>query len=300
MRPSPTHPQAPVAIASCAGVVGSDPDDLRVIAALRQCGIAAAHAAWDDAAVDWSAFRLVVVRSTWDYPDRCAEFLAWAGKLPRVLNPFPVLRWNTDKRYLDDLAAAGLPVIPTRFLGPSDGFDPPRTPFVVKPAISCGAKDSARYEPDEIARAREHVRRLQAEGRTAMIQPYLTAIDTRGEVALHFIAGAYSHAIHRGALLTPGTPPGDGPGMPHDVTRHEATTAERALAERVLRHVPGGAAGLLYARVDLVPGPDGEPLILEVELTEPALFLAFSDDGAARLAGGIAAALRLAPGGPAR
>src|SRR5262245_37304553 len=99
-----------VAIASCAAQVGREPDDLRVIAALRPRAVAAVTGPRDDATVDWTAFRLVVVRSTWDYHDRPDAFLAWAERLPRVLNPATVLRWNTDKHYLGELAAAGLPV----------------------------------------------------------------------------------------------------------------------------------------------------------------------------------------------
>lgn len=280
-----------IALASCSAVAGQDSDDLAVIAALRRRGVVAVHATWDDPACDWSAFDLVVVRSTWDYPARHAAFLAWAATLPRVFNPYPVLRWNTDKRYLDDLAAAGLPVIPTRFLGASDPFEPPATPFVVKPAVSCGAMDTARYEPGEHARARAHVRRLQAEGRTVMVQPYLEGIDTRGEVGVCFLGSSFSHAIRRGALLERGAPASEDHPLPFTVARHPPTAAERTLAEQSLRHVPGGRSAVLYARVDLAPGPDGEPIILEVELTEPALFLDFSDGGADRLAEGIVRAL---------
>jgi hypothetical protein len=107
-----------VAIATCAAVAGVEMEDLLLIEALRRKGINAVHAIWNDPAVDWLSFSLVVIRSTWDYPDFHAEFLAWAGKLRRVLNPLPILRWNTDKRYLNDLGSAGLPVIPTRFLKP--------------------------------------------------------------------------------------------------------------------------------------------------------------------------------------
>src|SRR5262249_45172886 len=90
---------------------------LQLTESLRQCGIESIHAIWDDPEVDWESFALVVVRSTWDYIDRRDEFLAWASRLRRVLNPLRVLHWNTDKRYLNDLARVVLPVIPTRFLG---------------------------------------------------------------------------------------------------------------------------------------------------------------------------------------
>jgi glutathione synthase/RimK-type ligase-like ATP-grasp enzyme len=279
-----------VALATCAEVAGREADDLRVIDALSRRGIAAVHTAWDDPAVDWSSFALVVVRSTWDYPQRRDAFLTWAEALPAVLNPAPILRWNTDKRYLDELAAAGLPVIPTRFLEPSAGFEPPPIPFVIKPAISCSAKDTARYDPGDPA-AHEHVQQLQRHGRTVMVQPYLGGIEAEGEVAVAFIGGVYSHAIRRGALLKDGRPSWEGHSLPPDIEEYRATAAERALAERVLGQVPGGPAELLYARVDLVPGPDGAPQVLEVELTEPSLFLGYSHGGADRLADAIGSAL---------
>src|SRR5262249_31194978 len=114
-----------VALATCAEVAGREEDDLRVIETLARRGIEGVHVAWDDPDVDWASFRLVVVRSTWDYPPRRGAFLTWAAALPQVLNPAPILRWNTDKRYLAELAAAGLPVVPTRFLKPSADFEAP-------------------------------------------------------------------------------------------------------------------------------------------------------------------------------
>ena len=165
------QPPATVAIATCAEVAGMERDDLKVIDALRRRRVEAVHAAWDDPSVDWRSFALVVIRSTWDYPHRRGKFLAWAEQLRRVLNPLPILRWNTDKHYLDDLARAGIPVIPTCFLEPDDVFEPPSSPFVVKPAVSCGAKDTARYQADDQAKASDHVRWLQASGEPSWSSP---------------------------------------------------------------------------------------------------------------------------------
>lgn len=276
--------RSPIALATCSQVVGKEKEDLQVIDALRWRGIEATHAAWDDPGVDWSAFALVVIRSTWDYPHCRDRFLAWAGQLRRVLNPLPILKWNTDKRYLNDLARAGVPVIPTRFLEPGVAFESPAASFVVKPAVSCGAQDTARYSAGDEARARDHVRRLQASGRTVMVQPYLADIDVQGEVAVMFIGEGYSHSIRRGAVLHQAGLPEASAVLPFQVQACEVTPAERRLAEQVMAHVPGGPVGLLYGRVDLVPGPDGAPLLLEVELTEPSLFLEFSQGSVERFA----------------
>src|SRR5262249_16415871 len=122
-----------VALATCSQVAGKEEEDLQVIDALRRRGIEATHAIWSDPRVDWSAFALVVIRSTWDYPTCRDDFLAWAGRLRHVLNPLPILKWNVDKRYLEDLTRIGLPVIPTWFLEPGADFELPAFPFVVKP-----------------------------------------------------------------------------------------------------------------------------------------------------------------------
>jgi hypothetical protein len=141
-----------VAIATCSAVAGKEKDDLQVIRALGERGVTAVHAAWDDPCVDWRSFSLVVIRSTWDYPERRDEFLTWAAQLHTMLNPLPVLQWNTDKHYLSDLGRAGLPVIATTFLEPGEPFEPPAWPFVVKPAVSCSAKNTARYSAGDASR----------------------------------------------------------------------------------------------------------------------------------------------------
>ena len=283
--------QPRVAIASCADFAGKEKEDLQVLAALQERGTAAIHAAWDDAGVDWTSFDLVVVRSTWDYPPRLPAFLEWASRLPRVLNSYSILKWNTDKHYLNDFAKADVPVIPTKFLEPGDSFELPGQPFVIKPAVSCGAKDTTRYFPDQVAAAREHVLRLHAAGRTAMLQPYFADIERTGEVAIIHIGGEYSHAICRGALLNVSESAEARAWDPDNARLYEPTIVERLLANRVMSHVPGGPSNILYARIDIVPGASGEPTLLELELTEPTLFLDHCPGSAGRLAEAIARAV---------
>lgn len=274
-----------IAIATYSGLPESDDDWLVLKAALAEVGVDAEPVAWDAPGVDWAAYELVVVRTTWDYSRRLAEFLAWADGVPALRNPAPVLRWNTDKRYLKDLADAGVPVVPTL-------WDPAELPtgtgweqVVIKPAVSAGAVDTARWGPGQEEDARAHLRTLADAGRTAMVQPYLSGVDAAGETALVFIDGGFSHASRKAALLADGAEPWSvlrtriGPTTP--------TTAELAVAELALAAVPR-PADLLYARVDLIPGPDGEPVVLELELTEPSLFLANHPTAPARLAAAIA------------
>ena len=270
---------ARVALATSAELPGLADDDGLLLAELLAAGLRAEPAVWDDPAVDWGAYDLVVVRSTWDYTLRRDEFLAWAAGVPRLANPAPVLAWNTDKTYLRDLQDAGVPVVPTTFLAPGEAYDPPPGPLVVKPAVSAGARDTQRYE-DGRAGA-DLVARLHAQGRTAMVQPYLDGVDRHGETAVVVVDGAVSHGARKAPLLLPGAPDPDDDLA--TVTPREPSVAEVAVAHAALAAVPHPGP-LLYARVDLVPGPTGEPTVLELELTEPSLFLRSGPGAAGRLA----------------
>ena len=232
---------------------------------------------------DWAAFDLIVVRSCWDYAERRDAFLAWAASLPRVLNPVEVLEWNTDKqRYLTDLAAAGVPVVPTAFVEPGQLLALPEGPFVIKPAISAGGRSSARFEPGETAPAEALAARIHAEGRTAMVQPYLGGQD---ETALVYLDGTFSHAVHRRVPLPP-TGERAVFYLDEELGPGEATTAEYAAAARAVACAPGE---LLYARVDLLGGA-----VLELEVSEPSLYLAYGDgDAAIRLAAAIGRRLQV-------
>ncbi|MER5467326.1 hypothetical protein [Streptomyces sp. NPDC002685] len=256
---------------------GADRDLPVLKRALKDAGAVAEIVHWDDPGADWAGYDLALIRSTWDYSRRVAEFVGWAercAELTRLLNPAPVVRWNTDKRYLGDLADAGVPVIPTRYLAPGDPVELPGDhEFVVKPTAGAGARYAARYTPEERETARRQLARMHAEGLTAMVQPYVRSIDAGGERALQFFGGRLLHASRKGAVLEPGTPY-DGDKTPHPrLEVWEPTVAEQDVAERALAVVPGGADSVLYARVDLVDGDDGEPCVMELELVEPNLFL---------------------------
>jgi glutathione synthase/RimK-type ligase-like ATP-grasp enzyme len=246
---------------------------------------------WDDPSVDWDGFDLVVVRCTWDYPERRDAFVDWARRVPRLANPAEVIAWNTDKRYLAEMAADGLPVVPTAFVAPGEPLAaPPADELVVKPSVSAGARATARYLASERDAIAAHVRRLHAEGRTAMVQPYLGAVDEAGETALLYLGGELSHAIRKGPLLERGKGEPDGLFAEEDIRPRDPSPAELALGERALAAMTARFGALLYARVDLLPSPDG-PVIVEVELTEPSLFLGHAEGAPARLAEAIARAV---------
>jgi glutathione synthase/RimK-type ligase-like ATP-grasp enzyme len=275
-------PVSRVALATCLHFPDGDADDAGLPEAI---GGDVRFAIWDDPTVDWSSFDAVVVRSTWDYQERRDQFLTWArGIGDRLINPPEILAWNTDKRYLRELAEAGLPVVPTELVAPEERFAAPAAgEYVVKPTVSAGSRDTARFgapghdRDADAARAASLVEAIQASGRTAMVQPYVASVDARGETALLFFDGAFSHAIHKGPLLERGADPTSEVFAAETILPREPSAAERAVAEQVLAHVAdrfGGGAAPAYARVDVVEDDDGAPLVLELELTEPSLFFA--------------------------
>jgi hypothetical protein len=277
-----------VALVTCTEVADLDPDDRLVVSPLAARGVHAEPVVWDADDVDWSAYDLAVLRSTWDYPPRRQRFLAWARTVRGLANPADIVEWNTDKRYLADLAAAGLPVVPTTWLVPGQSWTLPVSGgYVIKPSVGVGSLNTERYDLSDAAerrRAGSHVERLHAARRDVMIQPYLSDVETRGETALLYLGGEYSHAVRKGPMLTQHDAGGHSLYRPEQITPREPAATERAVAERVLAAVPGGAAQLLYARVDLISGPDGDPVLLELELTEPSLYLAYGSGAPDRFA----------------
>ncbi|GAB2683456.1 hypothetical protein GCM10027271_51830 [Saccharopolyspora gloriosae] len=273
---------------------GADEDDLPDV--LAGIGVTAQWAPWDDPAAAFGEADLVVLRSTWDYPLRRKEFLGWCDSVPALANPAGVARWNTDKTYLADLAERGVPVVPTELIRPGE---PLRSPwpdvdFVLKPSVGASSRGAARFAPGEFDSAVAHLAGLHANDQRVLVQPYQRAVDREGETALVFFGGTYSHAFVKGAMLpdsaVPDTAPGERFGVrPDPALRRAAEDAMDAAAGlHGLRR-----ADLLYARVDVVRGDDGAPLLLELELTEPSLGFAQADPGAkARFASAVRAALR--------
>lgn len=266
--------------------VSVDRDLPVLVRALEEAGAGAAAVFWDDPDTDWASFDLALIRSTWDYSWRAAEFTAWAekaGAATRLANPADVIRWNTDKRYLGDLAEAGVPTVPTRYLAPGEAAGlPDDHEYVIKPTSGAGARFAARYTPDEHDTAVRQLARMHAEGFTAMIQPYMRTIDVSGERALQFFGGRLLHASRKGAVLSPGTPYDERKVAHPGLEPWQPTPAELAVAEQALSAIPG-APDLLYARVDLVDGENGEPRVMELELVEPNLFLSLHTGSVARV-----------------
>ena len=270
-----------IGVATGASTPDLDEDGSVLLAALSDAGADPQPCVWDDPDVDWAAFDDVLVRSTRDYPLRRDAFLAWAAT-PRVIaNPYDVLVWNTDKRYLQDLASAGVATVPTLVLPPGRALPEPHGECVVKPTVDGSAADTGRFPDVADPAAAALVARLHGQGRAVMVQPYLPQIEVDGETSLVFLGGRYSHAVRREPLLT-----GLGERRPvvvadvlGSIRQAQPTPDQRDLAERVLSAVPGGRERLTYARVDVIPGPDG-PVLLELEATDCFLFLSLATSAA--------------------
>jgi glutathione synthase/RimK-type ligase-like ATP-grasp enzyme len=281
-----------VAFATCAAVPDGWADDLPAAALLG-----AEYRSWDDPDVDWEAYDRVVLRSVWDYTRRADEFVAWCRAVgaQRLRNVPELVAFNADKRYLSALSS---PAVPTTFIAPGDPLPSLDGEVVVKPNVSAGGRDTGRFGPATHAEAATLIERIQASGRVALVQPYLEAVDARGETALVFFNGALSHVLRKRAVLRPDevAPIAEGQlavarVMLEDdlVVAGEADAAERALAAAIVAEIAQRFGLPLYARVDLVHGPDGAPVLLELEVIEPSLYLATSAGAAERFAAAVRA-----------
>ena len=281
-------------LATAASLPVPDPEAPALAAALRARGADASVESWDSEA-DWATADLVVVRSAWDYFARIDEFLRWADAVDavtRLANSADVVRWNSRKAYLVALADAGVPVVPTTViargetadLGVLDGLG---SEVVVKPEVSAAAIGAVRgrpHDPEVVA----HIRDLATRGHV-LIQPLIHSVLDRGETSLVYLGGAFSHAVR--------TIPRQGEfrGLAHHggtVVTHRPSAEELRVAQLALAAAPGPHA---YARVDLVASESG-PLLMELELIEPWLFLADSVDATARFADVLIALAAPSPG----
>ncbi len=288
-----------VLLATASSLPALDEDDRPLVPALEARGIEARAAVWDDPAVDWAAAAVCVIRSTWDYTTRRAELVAWcerAGRLTQLCNPAVVIAWNTHKGYLVELAARGAPVVPTRLVRAGsearlDSFVQANSSrrVVIKPAVSAGARGALAVALDdagERAAGEAHLAALLATG-DVLVQPFQAAADRHGERSLLFFDGRFSHAMRKPSLLGRDAEQRAAPR----IVPAPASDTEIAVAESVLevtRVLLGLTEPMLYARVDLVPDAAGAPVLMELEVTEPRLFLGDEAGAYARLADAIA------------
>ncbi len=271
-------------IATCRELPEPDPDEVPLAEALAAAGFDAAPLPWDDPAADWDAPIPTIVRTTWNYAHDPGAFLGWlarAAAAAPLWNPLEVCRGNVHKRYLLELAARGVPIVPTTLVPRGETADLPAIAaalgaarLVIKPEVGCASLDAAVFAPADPAAAR-HLAALTARG-AALVQPYVRSVDDHGERSLVWIDGALSHAIRKAPRFAGDVEQVTGP--------FEIADDERAVALAAL--APYG--DLLYGRVDVARDDAGQPRVMELELIEPSLYFAHDPGSATRFARGLA------------
>ena len=265
-----------IGLATCASLPAWEVDDHALHQALLERGVDLVRPVWNDPMVDWTSFDAVLIRTTWDYMERREEYLAWADRVPRLFNPADVVRWNTHKSYLRRLAPNH--IAPTIWLSKGDGLDLGALSgaHFIKPQVGATARETLRFQPGDPA-AQAFLDRLLAV-EDAMVQPYLSRVETEGEVSAIVIDGVVSHRVRKIPQ------PGDFRVQDDFGGRDEPTTftdAQERVLRAVLERLP---SSLLYGRVDLLALDDGTPVVTEVELVEPSLFFRHAPAAASALA----------------
>lgn len=253
-------------LATCSWFPDGEPGVAALDRALAARGVSWRWERWDDPEVEWGAARMVAVRSTWDYDGRLEEFLAWVERVgPRLLNGVAVLRWNTDKAYLCELADAGVPVVPTTRADDADrvaeAVDRLGT-AVVKPRVGAGGRGvqvvraGEAFEPEHLG--------------PWVVQPLVESVRTLGETSVFVMDGAAVSQVDKR--------PGAGEIRVHE---HLGGTSTRVSVDPRAAEVATSALGtvadlldadLAYGRVDLMR-LEGRWVVGELELTEPGLYL---------------------------
>ncbi len=276
-----------IALVSCRELSEPDFDAPPLARALAGAEIPAEVVAWDDATVDWPTFELAVLRSCWNYPVRCEAFRSWlratSVHLP-LFNPVDVVEWNLHKGYLLDLERRGISVTPTTLVRSGHPVDIVRlcadrgwTDIVVKPAVSGGSYRTQRTSSDRPEEAQAHLDLLTADG-DALVQPYLPSVEGYGERSIVVVEDQVTHAVRKSPRFSGDRESVSAQPMP-------ISPAEASFAQRVVEAI---GQPLLYARVDIAPGADGQPLLMELELIEPSLFFAQGPEALERFVAGIA------------
>jgi glutathione synthase/RimK-type ligase-like ATP-grasp enzyme len=263
----------PVLLVTCADLPDGEPGGALLVEALAARGIPARWVAWDDPGVDWAAAPLVAVRSAWDYSSRLEEFLSWARSVgPALLNGADTFAWNTDKRYLVELADAGVPVVPTLVVEDESELPPAVAdcfPAVVKPRVGVSGRGVVVFDgepggPDDLDES-------QLGPGPWVVQPLVASVRTEGEVSVFVLGGTPVCAVRKvpapGEIRVHEEYGGRTDPVPLDPEAGDLARRAIVAAQDLLGHRLG------YGRVDLMRADDGRLVVGEVEVTEPGLYL---------------------------
>ncbi|WP_343704252.1 hypothetical protein [Chitinophaga sp.] len=271
-----------IALVTCtAQALEHDSEDARLQAWLQEKGLEVNREIWSNPQTDWKSYDLVVLKSPWDYHEQADAFHAWLRALQQagvaVQNPADTVVWNSNKKYLAEIADSGLPVIPTALLpqGSLPGLDTFFTRWnteqiVIKPCISAGAKNTLLLRREE-AEAEEDKLYIMLQAEDYLVQPYLQEVE-HGEWSFLFFGGQFSHSL----LKVPKA--GDFRVQHIHGGTYAQASAGAAFEEKAAAYVQRFAKDTLYARVDGII-KNNEFYLMELELIEPYLFLSTTPDG---------------------
>jgi glutathione synthase/RimK-type ligase-like ATP-grasp enzyme len=287
-----------IALVSGAEARDLDTDLPYLSRALGDRGVITEIVDWDNASIDWSRFSMAIVRSPWDYHRRYPEFLEWLDKVSTATtlrNSAEIIRWNTNKEYLAELADANIGVIPTTYVRSAEDLvtitneGMLERDIVVKPTVSAGSNNTERHEESPV-KAAAHLGFLLDAGLVAMVQPYQRFIDERGETGMVYFNGQLSHSFRKGAILATNENRENELFVEEEITPRTASGQERELGEEVMTFVKKKFGEYpLYARVDVVRGSAGVPVVMELELAEPSFFLQVDHESPSRFASAVLA-----------
>jgi glutathione synthase/RimK-type ligase-like ATP-grasp enzyme len=260
-----------------------EPDDQLLQTALHEVGVTTDLVAWDDPTYDWSRPDLVLIRSTWDYSSSYEPFLSWVKRVAQqttLCNSVALVHWNAHKSYLRDLERQGIPIIATQWLPTQSQaslsslmLSNQWRQVVIKPAVGTSGRQARIIAGHTLKEGQEHLDALLQSG-DVMVQPFVPSFYSVGERSLIFINGSFTHAMRKRFTLVEGL---DQEGLMSVLAEPE----ELAFAERVLRRLP---VQTLFARVDLVRDHRHHLLLNELEVIEPVLYLAHSQEALRQLA----------------
>ncbi|MEM6642444.1 MAG: hypothetical protein AAF616_05665 [Bacteroidota bacterium] len=250
-------------------------EDQLLMEALERQGLSVIRVSWSDARFDWEQARYALFRSTWDYAERFTQFKNWLTELSshtEMINPYPLLQWNLDKHYLNDLQNADLDVVETLFIeaGSRQSLQQIHreknwTKTVLKPAISAGAKDTFKLDHTNITEHEAKFREL-IKAECMLLQPFQQNIVEQGEISIVVIGEKATHAVLKVAKSGDFRVQDDYGGTVHQYHPSKEEVNLALAAVRACQPRP------IYARVDILKNNDDEPVVSELELIEPELW----------------------------
>ena len=264
-----------IALATCRELPALADDDAVLLKALQRRNLSVCMHFWDDPEVDWAEAKLTLIRTTWDYHHRLDAYMQWAERVAtqsELWNPAAVIRWNTHKGYLRQLAELGIPIIDTTWVAHGASVELAEVcdahswkEVVIKPAVGASSHESIRMPLCDLSRGQEHLDRL-VPAHDMMIQPFVNSVVTDGEVSLLWIDGQFTHAVRKRAKQ------GDYRVQDDFGGTIEAVTLDPIWVNIGQQCIDAISEEILYARVDLVCNNQGEYVVIELELVEPALY----------------------------